>query len=72
MAKDGIVVDPSKVKAVMDWHAPTSVTEIRSFLGIGRLLPEVHSGLIKDCYPIDPIDKEGSAVYLEHSVPGGI
>ena len=31
---EGIAVDPSKVEAVTEWIAPTSVTEIRSFLGL--------------------------------------
>lgn len=34
LSEDGISVDPSKVKEVMDWQAPTSVSEIRSFLGL--------------------------------------
>jgi hypothetical protein len=31
---DGISVDPSKVQEVMDWKLPTSVHQIRSFLGL--------------------------------------
>jgi hypothetical protein len=31
---DGISVDPSKIRAIMDWPAPTSVTEVRSFMGL--------------------------------------
>jgi hypothetical protein len=31
---DGISVDPSKVQEVMDWRPPTSVHQIRSFLGL--------------------------------------
>jgi hypothetical protein len=31
---DGISVDPSKVQEVMDWKSPTSVHQIRSFLGL--------------------------------------
>jgi hypothetical protein len=31
---DGISVDPSKVQEVMDWKPPTSVHQIRSFLGL--------------------------------------
>jgi hypothetical protein len=31
---DGISVDPSKVEEVMDWKPPTSVHQIRSFLGL--------------------------------------
>jgi len=30
----GISVDPSKVQEVMDWKPPTSVHQIRSFLGL--------------------------------------
>ena len=31
-SKDGISIDPSKVQEVIDWEAPTSVHEVRSFL----------------------------------------
>ncbi|KAL5580991.1 hypothetical protein UlMin_013433 [Ulmus minor] len=34
VSKDGVSVDPAKVEAVSKWAAPTSVTEIRSFLGL--------------------------------------
>ena len=31
---DGISVDSDKTKAVMDWPKPTTVIEIRNFLGL--------------------------------------
>ena len=31
---EGILVDPTKVQKVMDWKAPTSVHEVRSFLSL--------------------------------------
>ena len=34
VSKDGIQVDPKKIEAVADWPRPTTVTEIRSFLGL--------------------------------------
>ena len=34
LSEDGILVDPSKVQEVLDWKAPTSVHEVRSFLGL--------------------------------------
>jgi len=34
LSEDDISVDPSKVEEVLDWKAPTSVHEVRSFLGL--------------------------------------
>ncbi len=34
ISKRGISVDPSKVQDVLSWNAPTSVGDIRSFLGL--------------------------------------
>ncbi|CAN4119868.1 unnamed protein product [Withania somnifera] len=33
VSKVGISVDPAKVRAVRDWPRPTTVTEVRSFVG---------------------------------------
>ena len=34
VSADGIYVDPQKVKVVTNWEQPTTVTEVRSFLGL--------------------------------------
>jgi hypothetical protein len=34
ISKDGISTDPSKVQAVVQWPTPTSVRDVRSFLGL--------------------------------------
>jgi hypothetical protein len=34
VSKDGVSLDPQKVEAIQKWPRPTSVTEIRSFLGL--------------------------------------
>jgi hypothetical protein len=31
---EGIVMDPAKVEAIMEWPVPTNVTEVRSFMGL--------------------------------------
>jgi hypothetical protein len=36
VSPEGIVVDPSKVKEVLDWKPPTTVFEVQSFLGLAR------------------------------------
>jgi hypothetical protein len=32
----GIAVDPSKVKDILQWKSPTTVHQVRSFLGLAR------------------------------------
>lgn len=34
VSKDGVSMDPAKVKAILDWPEPKNVTELRSFLGL--------------------------------------
>ena len=34
--KDGVMVDPKKVRAVMEWQRPTNVFKICSFLNLAR------------------------------------
>ena len=34
ISEEGIAVDPTKVETVTEWEAPTTVGEIRSFLGL--------------------------------------
>jgi hypothetical protein len=34
VSPEGIVVDPDKVKEVLEWKPPTMVSEVRSFLGL--------------------------------------
>src|SRR5204863_1517052 len=34
LSAKGVTVDPSKVQEVLNWKSPTSVSKIRSFLGL--------------------------------------
>ena len=33
---EGVSVDPKKVGVVLDWPRPTTMIEVRSFLGLAR------------------------------------
>jgi hypothetical protein len=45
VSPEGIMVDPSKVKEVLDWKPPTTMSEVRSILGLvgycRRFIPNV-------------------------------
>ena len=34
VSKDGIFVDPDKIKSITEWSIPRNVTDIRSLMGI--------------------------------------
>ena len=34
ITKDGISVDPDKIKAINEWPVPKDVTDVQSFMGI--------------------------------------
>ncbi|KEH41545.1 DNA/RNA polymerase superfamily protein, putative [Medicago truncatula] len=58
---DGIVVDPSKVKAVSQWETPKSVTEIRSFLGLAGYYRRFIEGFSKLALPLTQLTCKGKA-----------
>ena len=52
MTEGGISVDPSKIKAVVGWNRPTSVTEVRSFLGLAGYYRRFVEGYSKLATPL--------------------
>ena len=42
LTAEGVEVDPEKVKAVSEWKQPNLSLGDQEFLGISRLLPEIH------------------------------
>jgi hypothetical protein len=55
ISKGGIFVDPSKVQDVLSWNVPTSVGNIRSFLG----LVGYYRRIFKDKQAYDRVAREG-------------
>jgi hypothetical protein len=52
ISKGGISVDPSKVQDVLVWNTPTSVGDIRSFLGLAGYYQRFIEGFSKTSKPM--------------------
>ncbi|KAD4586366.1 hypothetical protein E3N88_23967 [Mikania micrantha] len=56
---EGIMVDPTKVEAITKWPTPTSVTEIRSFLGLAGYYRRFVEGFSKIDLPLTQLLRKG-------------
>jgi hypothetical protein len=59
ISSDGISVDPSKVQEVMDWKPPTSVHQIRSFLGLAGYYRRFIPNFSRIAKPMTELLKKG-------------
>lgn len=56
---EGIIVDETKVATVREWARPTSVTEIKSFLGLARYYRRFVQGFLFIAAPMTRLTKKG-------------
>ena len=59
VTKDGISVDPGKVIVVANWKRPTTVTEIRSFLGLLGYYRRFIKGFSNIALPLTRLTQKG-------------
>ena len=59
MSKDEIFVDPNKIEAVTKWKRPTTVTEIRSFLGLVGYYRRFVQDFARIATPLTQLTKKG-------------
>jgi hypothetical protein len=59
ISEGGIFVDPSKVKDVLSWNTPQSVSDIRSFLGLAGYYKRFIEGFSKISKPVTKLLEKG-------------
>ena len=65
---EGIAVDPSKVKDILDWTTPTTVSEIRSFLGLAGYYRCLIEGFSKIDKPMTSSSRKIRSLYRERTM----
>ncbi|XP_041016255.1 uncharacterized protein LOC121258783 [Juglans microcarpa x Juglans regia] len=58
MSRDGVAVDPSKVEAVLAWPRPSTVREIRSFLGLAGYYRRFVEGFARLSGPLTTLTRK--------------
>jgi hypothetical protein len=59
ISNGGITVDPAKVKGIVAWSIPTTVTEIRSFFGLAGYYQRFIEGFSKIAKPMTSLLEKG-------------
>jgi hypothetical protein len=60
ISPEGIVVDPSKVRDVLDWKPPKSVHQVQSLLGLAGYYRRVIPNISIIAKPITKLSKKGN------------
>ena len=64
MTKEGISVDPEKIKEIKEWLVPKDVTDLRSFMGITGYYRRV----LKNCKSHNFFTEEREEIRVESKV----
>jgi hypothetical protein len=65
ISQSGVATDPDKVAAIANWEAPTSVTQLRSFLGLTGYYRRFIKGYGQICRPLYDILKKDAFHWTE-------
>lgn len=59
ISQEGIATDPEKIKAVAEWPVPSSVSEVRSFLGLCSYYRRFIRDFASEAKPLDRLTEKG-------------
>ena len=62
VSKDGIVVDPEKVRDIMEWEALRNVDEVKSFMGLVGYYKRFIKNFSLIAYPITSLQRKGKEI----------
>ncbi|GJW76443.1 putative reverse transcriptase domain-containing protein [Tanacetum coccineum] len=68
VSADGIIMDPSKVEAITKWPRPTTVTEVRSFLGLAGYYRRFVEGFSRLALPLTQLMRKGEKFVWRMSI----
>ncbi|KAF5454473.1 hypothetical protein F2P56_024133, partial [Juglans regia] len=60
ISQEGVAVDPSKVEAVLSWPRPSTVREIRSFLGLAGYYRRFVEGFSRLSGPLTALTRKNT------------
>lgn len=61
ISKEGVMVDPSKVEAVLNWSPPKNVIEVRSFLGLAGYYWKFIKSFSQIASPLTHLTRKGNS-----------
>ncbi|GKF91394.1 hypothetical protein Tco_0275095 [Tanacetum coccineum] len=64
----GIIMDTSKVKAITKWQRPTTVTEVRSFLGLAGYYRRFVEGFSRLALPLTQLMRKGEKFVIRFAI----
>lgn len=60
VSKEGIVVDPEKIRVIMEWAAPSNLDEVRSFMQLVCYYRRLIRNFSQISYPIMSLQRKGN------------
>jgi hypothetical protein len=63
ISDERIIMDPAKVKAIMEWPGPMNVMEVRSFMGLAGYYRQFVEGFSKVANPITEFQKKNKKFF---------